>query len=374
MVYVDKIIAALLTFPLIAGLFSLPYALYQYHKYGAVSKYRTFVVFSFILYMLIAYFQVILPLPSLESTIGNRWQDHLNLIPFRQIWTYWHDKTFTIKEFFIYLRSFSLWQLLLNVLLTLPFGIYLRYYFKQSFKRTVLYTFLLSLFFEITQLSALYGIYPGPYRLADIEDILCNTLGGMIGYQIGFVFALVLPKWEEIDAYCRNVGKRVTGKRRFWAVLFDYICSIILYLIIRGIVLLFIPEAPSISISEWIYNWSFFCIFSLIQVLLTKGFTLGHAICRTILVSSDGTRATKGKLIMRYLYLWMFTELPLFILDLSLNWNFLYNNDSLVLILLFFSRFYFLYYFYNEVIRKNAKLMPHDRLSKTVYMSSDISK
>ena len=374
MVYVDKIITALLIFPLIAGLFSLPYALYQYHKYGAVSKYRTLVVFSSILYMLIAYFQVILPLPSLESTIGNRWLDHLNLIPFRQIWTYWHDKAFTIKEFINYLKSFSLWQLLFNVLLTLPFGIYLRYYFKQSFKRTVLYTFLLSLFFEFTQLSALYGIYPGPYRLADVEDLLCNTLGGMIGYQIGYVFALVLPKWEEIDEYCRNVGKTVTGKRRFWAVLFDYICSIILYLIIRGIVLLFIPEVPSISINEWIYNWSFFCIFSLIQILLTKGFTLGHAICRTILVSNDGTKASKGKLIMRYLYLWMFTELPLLILDLSLNWNFLYNNDSLVLILLFVSRFYFLYYFYNEVIRKNPKLMPHDRLSKTAYMSSDISK
>ena len=138
--------------------------------------------------------------------------------------------------------------------------------------------------------------------------------------------------------------------------------------------LLFIPEVPSISINEWIYNWSFFCIFSLIQILLTKGFTLGHAICRTILVSNDGTKASKGKLIMRYLYLWMFTELPLLILDLSLNWNFLYNNDSLVLILLFVSRFYFLYYFYNEVIRKNPKLMPHDRLSKTIYMSSDISK
>ena len=107
--------------------------------------------------------------------------------------------------------------------MTIPFGIYLRYYFKQDFKHTVFYTFLLSLFFELTQLSGLYGIYPGPYRLADVEDLICNTLGGMIGYQIAFVFALVLPKWEEIDAYCRNVGKTVTGKRRFWAVLFDYI-------------------------------------------------------------------------------------------------------------------------------------------------------
>ena len=48
MEYIDKIIAALLTFPLIAALFSFPYALNQYHRYGAVSKYRTLVVFGII--------------------------------------------------------------------------------------------------------------------------------------------------------------------------------------------------------------------------------------------------------------------------------------------------------------------------------------
>ena len=77
-----------------------------------------------------------------------------------------------------YAQSMSLWQLLLNILLTLPFGVYLHYYFKQSLPRTVLFSFLLSLFYEGSQLSALFGIYPGPYRLADVEDLICNTLGG----------------------------------------------------------------------------------------------------------------------------------------------------------------------------------------------------
>ncbi len=36
-------------------------------------------------------------------------------------------------------------------LLVLPFGVYLRYYFKCSFLKTVLASFLLSLFFELTQ-------------------------------------------------------------------------------------------------------------------------------------------------------------------------------------------------------------------------------
>jgi len=102
--------------------------------------------------MLIAFFMVSLPLPDRASTAGNTWRDHLNLIPF--------------------------WQLLFNILLTVPFGVYMRYYFKLSLKRTVFYSFILSLFYEISQLTALFGIYPGPYRLADVEDLICNTLGG----------------------------------------------------------------------------------------------------------------------------------------------------------------------------------------------------
>ena len=34
--YVDKIYTGLLIFPFIAVVFTLPYVMYQYHKYGSV--------------------------------------------------------------------------------------------------------------------------------------------------------------------------------------------------------------------------------------------------------------------------------------------------------------------------------------------------
>lgn len=98
MVYINDVVTGLIVFPFIAALFTLPYAMVQYHRYGSVSKYRTLIVYSFILYMLIAYFMVILPLPDRASTVGNTLQDHLNLIPFRQIWLYWHDKPIIIAR------------------------------------------------------------------------------------------------------------------------------------------------------------------------------------------------------------------------------------------------------------------------------------
>ena len=88
MVYINDVITGLIVFPFIAALFTFPYAIFQYHKYGSVSKYRTLIIYSFILYMLIAYFMVILPLPDRASTVGNTLQDHLNLIPLMQIWLY----------------------------------------------------------------------------------------------------------------------------------------------------------------------------------------------------------------------------------------------------------------------------------------------
>ena len=56
MVYINNIYTGLLVFPFIAAVFTMPYAIYQYNRYGSVSKLRTLIIYSFILYMLIAFF------------------------------------------------------------------------------------------------------------------------------------------------------------------------------------------------------------------------------------------------------------------------------------------------------------------------------
>ena len=86
--YIDTIITGLAVFPFLAALFTLLYTLFQYYSHRSVSKYRTLVLYSFILYLLIVYFLVTLPLPERDTTIGNRWQDHLSLVPFQDIAAY----------------------------------------------------------------------------------------------------------------------------------------------------------------------------------------------------------------------------------------------------------------------------------------------
>ena len=372
MVYIDDVVTGLIVFPFIAALFTFPYVMVQYHRYGSVSKYRSLIIYSFILYMLIAYFMVILPLPDRASTVGNTLQDHLNLIPFRQIWLYWHNRVVswtTLKE---YMSSMALWQLLFNILLTVPFGIYMHYYFNKSFKRTILLSFLLSLFYELSQLTALFGIYPGPYRLADVEDLICNTLGGALGFQIAYLFKEILPSRKEIDENCRKEGKIVTGMRRVWAALFDYVGVSILLVFLNGVLYVVMPGYKNYSINTLVYHWTFFCVCSLLQVLLTKGCTLGHAVCRMILVSKDGSAASAGQLIKRYFYLWLFTDLPLILLGLLTGGQFGDINDIFTIVLFLASRTYFVIYFVKEAVLRGERPMAHDRLSGTVYMAVEI--
>src|SRR5699024_5212296 len=106
---------------------------------------------------------------------------------------------------------------------TVPFGIYLRYYFKCRFLKTLILSFCLSLFFELTQLSGLYFIYPRSYRLFDVDDLLANTLGGVFGYAIISPFLKILPSRERIDKVSFHRGRQVSLTRRLISAMFDLI-------------------------------------------------------------------------------------------------------------------------------------------------------
>lgn len=98
-----------------------------------------------------------------------------------------------------------------NLFLTMPFGAYLRYYFRVGWKRALLYSFLLSLFFELTQLTGLYFVYPGSYRLFDVDDLIINTTGSMIGFMLGGIAGASCPaaKSSTATASCAAAACRL---------------------------------------------------------------------------------------------------------------------------------------------------------------------
>lgn len=119
--------------------------------------YRELFVLSFIIYVL-ALFQVV----TSQDVVG--WSTN-NFIPFKEIFRYHIGSRLFIKN------------VIGNIILFLPYGFFASFYLKP--KKTLfvtILTFIASLTIEIVQLSI--------GRVFDVDDILLNTFGGMLGTYI----------------------------------------------------------------------------------------------------------------------------------------------------------------------------------------------
>ena len=293
--YVEVIKQAVLFFPMIAFFFTMPYIVYNYHKYGSVLSLRILVVYSFILYMICMYFLVILPLPSrteVAAMTGRRMQ----LVPF----TFIHD---ILKESRIsygdpvslltLLHNKALFQVLFNIVMTIPFGVYLRYYFRLSLKKTVLFTFLLSLFFELTQLTGLYFYYPRSYRLFDVDDLLANTLGGTVGYFLMSPFVKILPTRAQIDSMSYKRGEKVSLMRRFTSLFLDILCIGIMSGFSGVLFVIFLGRIPYAQVLIPLVYFTFL-------PNLLHGMTIGKWFTKTKIVTTAGEEARWYQYLIRY--------------------------------------------------------------------------
>ena len=231
MSYLVPIKTALIIFPFLALLITLPYIIYEYHHYGSVNKLRTLIICSFILYLMTIYFLVILPLPTKEEVIKMK-VINPQLIPLTFIKDIVED-LIELKQINILkiITIPSIYTVIFNIIMFMPLGVYLRYYYKCSLKKTIIISFLLSLFFELTQLTGLYYIYPRAYRNFDVDDLLINTLGGLLGYLIISPIQKHLPTREDIDTKSLKEGQKVSSLRRITLFLGD----IFIYLYYYGI-------------------------------------------------------------------------------------------------------------------------------------------
>lgn len=102
-------------------------------------------------------------------------------------------------------------QLFFNVVLTLPLGILLVYRYRRGFLFTTAAGLSLSLAIEITQGTAVYGIFGCPYRLAELDDLMTNTMGASLGWLAGRALLPWLPSldWDRrADAGPPGLGRR----------------------------------------------------------------------------------------------------------------------------------------------------------------------
>ncbi len=235
--YIEAIKIALLFFPLIAFAISLPFIMVQYHRYGSISVWKAFLIYSFVLYLTCAYFLVILPLPEINE-VAAMTTPRTQLLPFKFVYDFFAHTSLNILDpqtFWPAMTESYFFVPIYNILLTLPFGMFLHYYHKWSLKKVVIATFSLSLFFELTQLSGLYFIYPRGYRLFDVDDLLLNTLGGVAGYFAVIPLLKVLPDINQVNLDTKRKGQEVSGLRRFTAAMMDLCLCLFIISIVQGL-------------------------------------------------------------------------------------------------------------------------------------------
>ncbi|GHP13887.1 glycopeptide antibiotics resistance protein [Lentilactobacillus fungorum] len=223
--YIHVIYTAAIFFPIIALIITLPILIVNYHRYGALPKWNIFMLYTFVFYMICAYFLTILPLPS-RSFVAHLTTPTHNFVPFTFVTNFFKYNPFSLTHpgtWLAALKAPTVIQPAFNLLLTLPFGFYLRYYFNRNWKQTILLSFCLSLFYELTQLSGLYGIYPRPYRLFDVDDLLLNTLGGLLGGGLASLFSKVLPSKQKVRQSAAARSQNVSPLRRGTALAVDWI-------------------------------------------------------------------------------------------------------------------------------------------------------
>lgn len=298
--YLIPIKTAVILFPLLAALITVPYVLVQYKKYGAIPFLRTLIVYSFALYMLVSFFLVILPLPSREK-VAAMTSPRAQLMPFQFIRDFLRETVIDFKNpstWLAGLKQNCLLQPVFNLLFFVPFGIYMRYYFRLNLRKTVLFSFLLSLFYELTQLTGLYGIYPRGYRLFDVDDLMINTLGGLTGYFTAAVFAKILPSRKAIDERAYELAEHVTFFRRLTATLVDWfiIGSVTSVLSAFG---LMVTNESTLNIGGLSYLLVVICYFVLLP-LTTGGVTIGKRLVNIRLASEDGGQPDLKGLAVRY--------------------------------------------------------------------------
>lgn len=117
------------------------------------------------------------------------------------------------------LESVAVLQVVFNVVLFVPWGLFLRRFFGRGPVLTVFSGAAVSVLIEITQGTGVFGLAGCAYRVADVDDVLANAAGAAIGTLLAPVLLRWMPGPELLRT--RGLPRRVTRTRRLLGMVVD---------------------------------------------------------------------------------------------------------------------------------------------------------
>ncbi|HHT38580.1 MAG TPA: VanZ family protein [Mollicutes bacterium] len=153
--------------------FSILYKVFFFNRWRTKGKAKLVVNTLMYIYISLVLYVTLMPIVISLPFIFNHPYVSMNMIPF--------DDYFSG-------RGDAVRQIILNVIMMLPFGFLLPLVKKQNLLSCLFWTFLFSLAIELTQ-PMING-----FRAADITDLITNTIGGLLGYLLYLVFKPLINK------------------------------------------------------------------------------------------------------------------------------------------------------------------------------------
>lgn len=196
----------------------VPVLVLQYRRYGRLSPRRVLAVSAVCVYAVAVVAYTFLPLPDSTANCGPRGGARYQLVPFQFV----RDIARETRGLGVVgtLTSNVTLQVVFNVALFVPFGLLVRRFGGRSLAVTTGLGLLLTLAIETTQGTALWGLFDCAWRVADVDDLLANTLGAFVGALLAPRFLAWLPRPEQLRPR-RLEPRRVTPVRRWLGMVVD---------------------------------------------------------------------------------------------------------------------------------------------------------
>lgn len=159
-------------------LLALIYFMFFFGKWKK-EPFKKFVLNTFMYtYIVMVFFVTLMPFPLPFTATNHLFMESTNFTPFRDVRMNYNG---AVRE------------IILNIIMTLPFGFLYPVIKNKGFLFTIFGAFLFSLFIETSQLLMTYwaSFYA---RSFDVTDLITNTVGGCFGYLIYKTVKLLLDK------------------------------------------------------------------------------------------------------------------------------------------------------------------------------------
>ena len=206
-------VAVLASAVLALGLF-VPFVAVQYRRRGTLRAGQVLIGGAALVYGVAVLAYTLLPLPTVTAALCARGGAGVQPHPGQVV----RDVLRLHAAGAGLLDNAALQQAVFNVALFVPLGAFVRYLRGTGVATAAAAGLGVSLLVELTQLTGIWFVYPCAYRLFDVDDLITNTAGALIGALLAPALALV-PGQHRLDD--PGAPRPVTSWRRLLGMASD---------------------------------------------------------------------------------------------------------------------------------------------------------